>query len=108
MKYLNGTRKRVLTLSVGDLRVIKWYVVEKNILYQDNKSTILLEENGKRSSGKRTRALNVRYFFMTDQIERGNVVVEYCPTDDMIADFMSKPLQGTKFQKFSKDIMGES
>ena len=84
------------------------YVVEKNILYQDNKSTILLEENGKRSSGKRTRALNVRYFFMTDQIERGNVVVEYCPTDDMIADFMSKPLQGTKFQKFSKDIMGES
>ena len=30
------------------------YTVEKNILYQDNKSTILLEENGKKSSGKRT------------------------------------------------------
>ena len=30
------------------------YPIEKNILYQDNKSTILLENNGKRSSGKRT------------------------------------------------------
>ena len=30
------------------------YEVNKNILYQDNKSTILLEENGKKSSSKRT------------------------------------------------------
>ena len=45
------------------------YEIEKNILYQDNKSAILLEKNGKRSSGKRTRALNIRYFFVTDQVE---------------------------------------
>ena len=38
------------------------YKIEKNILYQDNKSTILLEKNGKRSSGQRTRAFNIRYF----------------------------------------------
>jgi hypothetical protein len=38
------------------------YNVEKNIVYQDNKSAILLETNGKTSSGKRTRALNIRYF----------------------------------------------
>ena len=48
------------------------YPIEKNILYQDNKSTILLENNGKRSSSKRTRAFNIRYFFLTDQVERGN------------------------------------
>ena len=83
------------------------YLVDKNILYQDNKSAILLEENGKKSSGKRTRALNVRYFFMTDQIEKGNVSVEYCPTDDMTSDFMTKPLQGEKFRKFRREILGE-
>ena len=82
------------------------YPIEKNILYQDNKSTILLLENGKKSSSKRTRALNIRYFFLTDQIEKGNLVVEYCPTDHMIADFMSKPLQGVKFQRFRHLIMG--
>ena len=56
------------------------YAVEKNILYQDNKSAILLEENGRKSSGKRTRALNVRYFFLTDQVEKGNLTITYCPT----------------------------
>jgi len=35
-------------------------------------STILLLENGKSSSTKRTRALNIRYFYLTDQIEKGN------------------------------------
>ena len=39
------------------------YKVEKNVLYQDNKSAILLEINGKKSAGKRSRALNIRYFF---------------------------------------------
>jgi len=82
------------------------YPIDKNILYQDNKSAILLEENGKKSSSKRTRALNIRYFFLTDQIEKGNLVVEYCPTNEMIADYMSKPLQGQLFAKFKKAIMG--
>ncbi len=35
------------------------YKIPKNILYQDKKSAILLEINGKRSSGKRTIALNI-------------------------------------------------
>jgi hypothetical protein len=82
------------------------YPIEKNILYQDNKSTILLENNGKKSSSKRTRALNIRYFFMTDQIEKGNVIVEYCPTGEMVADYFSKPLQGQLFKKFRRAIMG--
>ena len=82
------------------------YEVEKNIIYQDNKSAILLEENGKKSSGKCTHALNIRYFFMTDQVEKGNTRIEYCPTDEMIADYMTEPLQGQKFRKFRESIMG--
>ena len=82
------------------------YAVKQNILYQDNKSTILLENNGKKSSSQRTRAINIRYFFITDQIEKGNVSVEYCPTKEMDADYMSKPLQGSLFEKFRKRIMG--
>jgi hypothetical protein len=83
------------------------YPIEKNILFQDNKSTILLENNDKKSSSKRTRPLNIRYFFLTaDQIEKGNVIVEYCPTGKMVADFFSKPLQGQLFKKFHRAIMG--
>ena len=81
------------------------YEVTKNIIYQDNKAAILLEKNGKASSGSRTRALNIRYFFITDQVVRGNAVIEYCPTDQMSADFMTKPLQGSKFRKWRNNIM---
>ena len=83
------------------------YEIDRNILYQDNQSAILLEINGRRSAGKRSRALNVRYFFLTDHVAKGNLEIEYCPTEDMMADFMTKPLQGDKFRRFRKDIMGE-
>ena len=82
------------------------YNVEENLVLQDNKSTILLAKNGKASSGKRTRALNIRYFYVTDQIERGNITMDYCHTDDMTADYLSKSLQGMKFEKFRGEIMG--
>ena len=91
-------------LNQGDLTE----KANKNILFQDNKSAILLENNGKRSAGKRSRALNVRYFFLTDQVEKGNLSIEYCPTDVMWADFMTKPLQGEKFRKFRDKILGTS
>ena len=81
------------------------YKIESNKVFQDNKSTILLAKNGKRSSDKRTRAINIRYFLITNQEEIGNVKIEYCPTDEMIADYMSKGLQGIKFNKFRKEIM---
>ena len=83
------------------------YNIDRNVLYQDNKSAILLETNGRKSAGKRSRALNIRYFFMTDQVEKGNVQIEHCPTDAMIGDFMTKPLQGSKFQAFREMILGE-
>ena len=82
------------------------YKVSDNIIFQDNKSTMLLERNGKASSSKRTKHINVRYFFITDRISKGEVRVEWCPTAEMIADFMTKPLQGSTFKRFRDLIMG--
>jgi hypothetical protein len=82
------------------------YEVTDNIMYQDNRSAILLEKNGTKSAGSRSRALNIRYFFITDNIEQGHLRIEYCPTDAMLADYMTKPLQGQKSSKFRRAIMG--
>jgi hypothetical protein len=82
------------------------YDINDNLLYQDNKSAILLEKNGKMSSGKRTRHINIRYFFVTDRIENKELRVEYCPTGSMLADFFTKPLQGGLFMKFRDQVMG--
>ena len=81
------------------------YPSKKTTLYQDNTSAILLENNGRDSAGKRSRHIDIRYFFIKDCIEKNKLEVEYCPTDDMVADFMTKPLQGAKFNKFRKIIM---
>ena len=81
------------------------YKVEDNIMYQDNKSAILLESNGWKSTGKRTQHLNIRLFFVTDQKEKGHISIKFCPTDQMVADYMTKPLHGAKFKQFRQQIM---
>lgn len=42
------------------------YTVENNIIMQDNKSSMLLEKNGKALSTKRMKHINIHYFFVTD------------------------------------------
>ena len=81
------------------------YEIEENVTYQDNQSAILLEKNGKFSSSKRTKHIDMRYFFITDRIEKKEVSVEYCPTEEMIGDFYTKPLQGSLFRKFRALIL---
>jgi hypothetical protein len=79
--------------------------VKANIIYQDNTSAMKLEVNGKASSGKKTRHFDIEFFYITDLIAREEVQVEYCPTDKMIADYMTKPTVGSKFVKFRDSIM---
>jgi hypothetical protein len=81
------------------------YGTKETILYQDNQSAILLEKNGRKSSGKRTKHLNIRYYFITDRISRKELSVAYCPTEEMVGDFFTKPLQGKLFYKFRSIIM---
>jgi hypothetical protein len=80
--------------------------LKDNIAYQDNTSTIRMEENGKMSTGKMTKHINIRYFFCTDRIKKGELSVKYCPTLDMIADYFTKPLQGSLFRKLRDWVMG--
>lgn len=81
------------------------YKIKDNVVYQDNQSAMLLEKNGQKSSSKRTRHLNIRYFFVTDRIQANELTVEYCPTGDMWADIHTKPLQGAAFVKFRRLIL---
>jgi hypothetical protein len=79
--------------------------VVESILYQDNMSSILLEKNGRRSSSKRTRHINIRYFFVKDRVESKEVRIVHCPTKEMVADYFTKPLQGALFYKLRDYIM---
>ena len=81
------------------------YNAKDTILYQDNKSSILLEKNGKKSISKRTKHIAIRYYFITNRVKSDELIIEYCPTGDIVADYYTKPLQGKKLYQFRKEIM---
>ena len=57
------------------------YNVQSHVLFQDNKSTMHLENNGLMSSGKRTKHIKARYFLILDKIEKRKLEIQCCPTD---------------------------
>ena len=64
------------------------------ILFQDNMSTIALINAG-RAKAEKSRHINVRYFWLRDRIESGEIVVQHKPTEHMLADALTKPLTGS-------------
>ncbi len=73
------------------------YRIIENLLIQDNRSLVLQEQNGKASSGKRTRHINIQNFFVTDWVNMTETRVDWCPTKMIVADFMTKRLHGSNF-----------
>ena len=82
------------------------YPLSRKLFYQDNMSAIQIEKNGSVSSGKKSRHINIRYFFIKDILKREGIDVKHCPTERMIADFLTKPLQGKLFKYLRDIIMG--
>jgi hypothetical protein len=66
---------------------------------------MLLETNGNFSSSKRTPHIDIRYLFVKDRIEKGEIKLEKCKLIDMLGDFFTKPLQGSLFIKYRNAIM---
>jgi hypothetical protein len=64
--------------------------------------------NGNASSGEHTRHFHIKFFYITDLISRNEIHIKYCPTEGMIADYMTKPLVDVKFEHFRKLIMNLS
>jgi Reverse transcriptase (RNA-dependent DNA polymerase). len=82
------------------------YEIDENILYQDNESAIKIEKNGSKSCSKRSRHIDMRYFFIKDRLESEKIDVIFCPTECMVADFFTKPLQGKLFHYLKAIVMG--
>ena len=55
--------------------------------------------------GKRYHHTNIRYLFVTDRLAAGDINIKYCPTEKMVADFYTKPLQGKLFRMFRNLIL---
>jgi len=121
--YASSSKQKINTTSsteaelvgIADaLRQVLWtryfieaqgYEVTDNIVYRDNQASMRLEKNGRSSSSKRTRHINIRYFFVTDRIKKKHLDVIYCPTEEMTADYLTKANHGKLFRKFRNRLM---
>ena len=56
------------------------YTIDINILFQDNKSTILLAKNGRSLAGKNSKHINNCYFLITDKVQQGDLEIQHKPT----------------------------
>ena len=81
------------------------YTIYTNVLFQDNKLTILLATNGSQSTGKKSKHIKNKYFLVADKVEQGDLQIKHEGTDTMWADYHSKPLQGSKFCTMRSKIM---
>ncbi len=79
---------------------------KEDILMQDNKSAIIQQSRYPYSTRKGSKHIHVRYFFTVDKLDKREIRVEHCPTEDMEADYNSKSLQGKLFFGFRNLIMG--
>jgi hypothetical protein len=87
-----------------DFLVEQGYQVGPATIYQDNKSTIALAEKG-RSTSDRTRHIHIRYYFVKDRIDSKEVRIEYMQTGLMLADLLTKPLQGELFRRLRNQLL---
>jgi len=70
----------------------------------DNRSALALCSKG--SAGERTKHLKVRHFFIKELIDNNSVVLLYVPTGLMVADLLTKPLQGALFKTLRGKLLG--
>ena len=68
-------------------------------------STLSLAKNGHVSSSKQTKHIKAKYFFIRHYHNTGELQLHYCPTEEIWADVLTKPLQGLKFKKMRAFLM---
>ena len=82
------------------------YPIKSNILYQDNESAIRMAKNGRNSCTGNSRHVHIRYFFVKDRVDKGEVSIHYTSTHSMLADYFTKSLQGKSFHQYKEVLMG--
>jgi len=94
--YMIWAQQWMLEQGYTDMPVVK--------IWEDNEAVITLIKKGKPASDA-SRHFEIRYFFITDLINRGLVEIEHLPSEKMSADVYSKGTSNEVFFSLSKKVM---
>jgi hypothetical protein len=76
--------------------------LSSTILFSDNQSAIALAKEHQYHA--RTKHIDIRFHFIRWVVEEGKLRIIYCPTDDMVADTLTKALPSAKVKHFASEL----
>lgn len=76
--------------------------VTPTVILEDNQGAIAIAKNPVDHS--RTKHIDIRYHYIRECVQNGQIQLQYCPTDDMRADILTKPLPKQKFEYLRREI----
>ncbi len=94
-----------LTFLVQALKEVKYDDSDTNstTILADNQAAIKMGSNP--VNHPRAKHIDTSYHYVRNKVEEGAIKLEYIPTDQMVADGLTKPLESGKFLRF-RSVMG--
>ena len=76
--------------------------LEPTTLFSDNQPAIALTKDHQYHA--RTKHIDIRFHFIHWIIENGSLRLVYCPTNEMVADTLTKALPSPKVKHFAAEL----
>ena len=80
--------------------------MQSDIFWQDNDATDKMANNRKFPFSRKSRHIGINFFWVDNRVKQVMISVKHCMTDNMLAYFLTKTLQGSKFKLSRRVIMG--
>lgn len=71
-------------------------------IFEDNQGAIALAKNPAHHS--RTKHIDIKYHYIRDAVSTKEIKLKYCPTQEMIADLLTKGLPRPQFEKLRLEL----
>lgn len=110
---LSSTEAEYIALTEASKEVVylRNFLKEIDVLTQNSNPTDIYNDNQGAQKlivnpiyHSRTKHIDIRYHFIRNIYDQGELNVLYCPTEEMSADILTKPLSGPKHRKFSREM----
>jgi hypothetical protein len=108
----SGEAELIAVNTVGNM--VEWskqlmeelgFAQQPIVIYQDSECSLKMLKKGT-GSFKRAKHIKIRYFWLKELIDAGEVVMRYIPTSEMVADIFTKAITGAQFYYLCSLLLG--
>lgn len=109
---LSTTESEYVSASAAAQEAVHLRMLLKDLGYPQTSPTTICEDNQAVINVSRNQVyhgrlkhIDVRHHYIRDLVSAGEIQLEYCNSQDMVADILTKPLQRDQFLKL-RDLLG--